>query len=261
MEDVDALYKLPLAEFTSARNALASRLKKAGRADEAQRVKDLAKPPISAWAVNQLYWNHRKEFDKLVASGSGLLRAHGRQISGKSGEVREALAARREALSVLSHLAEGVLRNAGHNPTPDTMRRIETTLEALSANTASNMTPGRLSADAGPPGFESLAALIPSIPSPPPPEESRLVPFSRPAAKAALKAAEQSLTEKRARLKQLNAALKQASAHSADAEKRLREATEAAQQARELEHGLANEVKNAAKEVEEAERAVEKARQ
>lgn len=67
-DDVDALFRLPLAEFTGARNALAAKLKKSGRGDEAVRVKALAKPSISAWAVNQLYWNHREAFDRLIAS-------------------------------------------------------------------------------------------------------------------------------------------------------------------------------------------------
>jgi hypothetical protein len=43
-DDVDALFRLPVAEFTSARNALAARLKKSGRSDEAASVKALAKP-------------------------------------------------------------------------------------------------------------------------------------------------------------------------------------------------------------------------
>ncbi len=57
--DVDALYQLSLPEFTAARNALASRLKKSGRSEEAEAVKGLQKPPISAWTVNQLFWKHR----------------------------------------------------------------------------------------------------------------------------------------------------------------------------------------------------------
>ena len=55
-DEVDALFRLPLAEFTSARNALAAKLKKSGRGDEATRVKALAKPQISDVGVNQLYW-------------------------------------------------------------------------------------------------------------------------------------------------------------------------------------------------------------
>ena len=50
-EDVDALFTLPLPEFIGARKVLAARLKKAGHGDEANQVKALAKPSISAWAV------------------------------------------------------------------------------------------------------------------------------------------------------------------------------------------------------------------
>src|SRR5262245_66154805 len=68
-KDLDALFSLPLAEFTAARNALATRLKKAGSPDEAEQVKALAKPPLSAWVVNQLYWNHGDAFKELIATG------------------------------------------------------------------------------------------------------------------------------------------------------------------------------------------------
>ena len=57
--DVDALFRLPLTEFTSARNGLAAQLKKKGRTQDASDVKALGKPSVSAWAVNQMYWNHR----------------------------------------------------------------------------------------------------------------------------------------------------------------------------------------------------------
>jgi hypothetical protein len=54
VREPDDLYALPLEEFTAARNELARSLKAAGDADEAARVKKLKKPPVSAWAVNQL---------------------------------------------------------------------------------------------------------------------------------------------------------------------------------------------------------------
>ena len=55
-DDIDELFKLPLAEFIGARNELATRLKKSGQANDANLVKTLAKPSVSAWTVNQLYW-------------------------------------------------------------------------------------------------------------------------------------------------------------------------------------------------------------
>ena len=73
--EIDALFVLPLADFTGARNALAARLKKDGRADDAERVKSLRKPPVSAWVVNQLYWRHREAFDRLLATGDQFRKA------------------------------------------------------------------------------------------------------------------------------------------------------------------------------------------
>jgi hypothetical protein len=68
-DDIDELFKAPLPEFIAARKALAVRLKKNGFASESEWVKALAKPPISAWTVNQLYWKHREEFAELIATG------------------------------------------------------------------------------------------------------------------------------------------------------------------------------------------------
>ena len=67
-DEIDALYRLPLAEFVAARNALARR---AG--DRAAAVKGLARPATAAWAVNQLYWRRRGVFD---ASTAEIGRAH-----------------------------------------------------------------------------------------------------------------------------------------------------------------------------------------
>src|SRR5882724_9466083 len=165
-DDVDGLFRLPLAEFTASRNTLAARLKKSGRADEkaeADRVKGLVKPSISAWAVNQLYWNHRDAFDRLIATGERFRQAQASRLARRVADMRGALDGRREALSHLSNLAPALLRNAGHNPTPETIHRITTTLEAMSAYATlpDASRPGRLTNDVDPPGFESLALLIP----------------------------------------------------------------------------------------------------
>ncbi len=156
-DDIDALFKLPLTEFVGARKALAARLKQNGFVSEAEGVKALAKPSISAWTVNQLYWRHREAFDELIATGQRFRKA---QVTGKMVNMREALDARREALSRLSDLATEALRDAGHNPSLDTLRRIATTLEALSVATSLSDRPtlGRLTHDIDPPGFDSLAA-------------------------------------------------------------------------------------------------------
>src|SRR5215216_1726437 len=96
-DEIDDLFKLPLAEFTGARNALAAGLKKSGRQNEADRVKLLAKPSISAWAVNRLYWLHRDAFDELIATGKRFRQGQTSRVAGKAAGMRESLDARREA--------------------------------------------------------------------------------------------------------------------------------------------------------------------
>src|SRR6266404_9399523 len=162
-DDVDALFRLPLAEFIAARKTLAARLKQDGRGNEADRVKALVKPSISAWAVNQLYWKHREAFDRLIESGARFHKAQSSRLAGKLADMRTALDARREALTQLSDIATSLLRDAGHNPTPDTIHRITTTLEAMSAYASRSDAPrrGRLTHDIDPPGFDSFASSIP----------------------------------------------------------------------------------------------------
>src|SRR5688572_17988923 len=160
-EEIDALFTLPLAEFTGERNTLAARLKKEGRADDAARVKLLSKPSVSAWAVNQLYWDHRDAFDELIVA-SKHFRPASTRLAGRVAGMRDSLDARRESLTKLSQLASDLLTEAGHSPSPDTMRRVLTTLEALSAYALlpDGPTPGRLTQDVDPPSFESLVLLM-----------------------------------------------------------------------------------------------------
>jgi len=67
---VDALYGLPLDEFTPRRDELVKELRGAGKRDEAAWVKALRKPSATAWLVNQLARRDQKlEPGMLVFSG------------------------------------------------------------------------------------------------------------------------------------------------------------------------------------------------
>ena len=277
-DDVDELFKLPLAEFTDARNTLAKQLKLNGRANDANLVKSLTKPSVSAWTVNQLYWHHREEFDILLAAGQRFRKA---QTSGKIADMRGSLEARREALSELSDLATSLLQDAGHSATPDTIHRITTTLEAISAyaSLSDGPTLGRLSQDVDPPGFESLASFVPSAgaskvtASAKKPiaasdarqlEQSRQVKIA--AAKVSLQAAKKALADARVRVQSLESVKKTAYADVKQAEKQLREAEERFKKARAASEAASHRSKSvlaqaedATKAVEDAKRAVEKA--
>lgn len=294
--DVDPLFQLPLAEFTAARNALAARLKKEGRADRADEVKRLAKPSVSAWVVNQLFWRHRKQFDRLLASGEGMRRAQAAQLAGRKADVREALDARRDALSDLAREAAAILTRASHAPSPDMLRRITTTLEALSAygNTPDAPPPGRLTDDVDPPGFETLAALIPASGSSRGRGPSTVIPFEKKASQktappkpptdpkeakrlererevrraAAIKEAERELREAKAAAERAEAALKKAASRvkaaesaRADAERRLEETGAELTAAKQAARQVAAEAEEAAQAVSDAERGIEKARE
>ena len=277
-DDVDGLFKLPLAEFIDARNTLAKQLKQSGRADDANLVKTLTKPSVSAWTVNQLYWNHRDEFEMLLAAGRRFRKA---QTSGKIADMRDSLHARSESLLQLSELATSLLNDAGHSPAPGTIHRITTTLEALSA-LSDGPTLGRLSQDVDPPGFESLASFIPAASGTKKPaatttpkdarkteqtrqrEETRQVKIA--AAKFSLQSAKKALADARVRVQSLEGAKKTAHADVKQAEKQLREAEErfkkaraASEAASQRSQSILADAEEAAKAVENARRAVEKA--
>jgi hypothetical protein len=288
--DIDALYRLPLAEFTAARNALAVRVKKAG--GDADAIKALTKPSISAWAVNQLFWRHRREFDRLMDAGERFRDAQAAQLAGKNADLRAPLEARREAL----RLAASLLHDAGSPASPDMMRRVTTTLEALAVYGRHDGAPpaGRLHDDVDPPGFEALSALVPRVgtgkadgPSrvltfrqePPKPPKKKLDPetaarqeeqerkAATAAARAAIQEAERTLRDARrdmqaaeAALKKVAARTKQAEKEKADAEAQLEKATAAAEDARQEARRVAADAETAAQTVEDAERALEKAR-
>src|SRR5262249_10627193 len=111
-EEIDALFRLPLAEFTPARNALAARLKKLGRAIDVQRVKSLPKPPAPAWAVNQLYWQNPRAIDQLIAVTERVRKVQTGRA--KNADVRALLSEKKRMMAELIEKASAILSAAGH---------------------------------------------------------------------------------------------------------------------------------------------------
>ena len=294
---IDALFQVPLGEFTQARNALAVTLKSAGRPDDAAHVKTLAKPTLPAWAANQLYWRHRKTFDRLIAAGQRLRTAQASQLHGKGGDMREPIEARAGALSELSQLASALLAEAGHPVTPDVMRRITTTLEALATygHDPSSPPAGRLTDDVAAPGFEALAALVPRKGGRRRgTEPTRVIPFRRrperkagkalnpaerkrrddaerpqriAASAAVVRAAEHALTAARKAAAKAETVLKEAAARAKHAEReknalaaRVEKLAAEADQRRQEARRIAGQAEDAAQALADAERALDEAR-
>ena len=147
---VAALYQTPHAEFVAERKRLAAELKAAGDKAGAAKLGKLSRPTISAWTVNQLWWQARDDFDALFESADKL----------RKGDLR-ASGEHRELMSKLRQRASAILSDAGHAATEGTLRRVTTTLAALAASGGFDPDPpGALSGDRDPPGFEAIGIAV-----------------------------------------------------------------------------------------------------
>ena len=266
--EIDALFRLPLAEFASARNTLAARLKKLGRAIDAERVKSLAKPPAPAWAVNQLYWQNPRAIDQLIGVTERVRKAQTGRT--KNADLRELLSEKKQMMAGLMEKASPILSAAGHAASPATMRRVSATLEALAVWGKTEGAPeaGRLTADLDPPGFEALAAVMGGAKI----EPARVLAFRarkvaedpaavRAHARDAVKAAEKLLRDARREAERAQTALTKADARAAVVDKQKQEIDARYAEAREEARAASNGAKNAMQAVADAERSLAKAKE
>jgi hypothetical protein len=157
--ELDALYALPPAEFTAARNDLARRLKQAGQDDPSDRVKSLRKPTVPLWAVNQLARRNAKGVAALLEASDRLRSAQEAALrGGESAALREATSAERRALKELTQQADELLREAGHTAPGD---RVAATLRAaaLTPEGQTLLRQGRLTEELQSSGFDAFAGM------------------------------------------------------------------------------------------------------
>jgi hypothetical protein len=150
---IDRLFQLPLNEFTQARNALAKASGKDGAA-----IRELSKPPLAAWAVNQLYWQDRDTYDALIDAANEMRRTHKAIIEGKRGDLRSAGREHELAIEAALKSTLATLKASGNPVTEATRQAVLNTLRALPSDEA----PGRLTRALSPGGFEMLAGITPA---------------------------------------------------------------------------------------------------
>ena len=162
-DDLAALYRGPLAEFIDARNRLATRLRQAGDTEESARVKALPKPSAPAWALNQVYWHARKDYDRLIAAGDRLRALQQQMLGGPPADPREAMQERQASVRQVVDRAARFLADAGQPVTDATRQRLNVTADALATwgSQPQGYVHGQLDRDIDPPGFAALAALGP----------------------------------------------------------------------------------------------------
>jgi hypothetical protein len=245
--ELDELYARPLGEFTGARNDLAKRLKKAGQTSEAERVGALAKPSVSAWAVNQLTRTAPDLLRKLLEAGGAMVEAQKAALEGKgTTPFDQAGRSQRDAVRELVPEAVRLLEGAGHRPSDALKERIATSLRAASMDPEGRrlLEQGRLEDDFESAGLGLLVGLAPTgverVAAPPSADERR----------------EARLQEAREKAEAARAKADRLAEEAAQAEREAEEAKAAAARAAAGATALAKEAKAAAKEAEQAEKAL-----
>jgi hypothetical protein len=219
--ELDRLYGLQLEEFTAVRNELATRLRKAGQAEAAERVRALRKPSVAVWAVNQLARRHPDDVQAHLASGERLREAQGAALrGGDSDTVRAATAAERESVRKLTRSAGQLLVDEGRAATQATLERVAATLRAAAVDptAAALLAAGRLPDEVEASGFAALAALAPP-------------PGKRP--RATGKAVDRAAARERELLNRLRKRIERLERQASDADERAQRADLAAAEARE----------------------------
>jgi hypothetical protein len=160
--EIERLYRGPLDAFTSARNDLVKQLRKSGGKEDAERVRTLAKPTPSAWAVNVLFERETEKMEGLLAAGERAREGQRKAVSGKGVEaLRESLGEVRALIDELRRRGSAILAESGRAVSRDVIERIGTDLQALALNpdAAEEVSRHWLDHDLDPPGFEVLAGL------------------------------------------------------------------------------------------------------
>lgn len=147
---IDALYAVPLEEFTPQRNQLAQRFRRGGERELGERVKRLRKPTVAAWTLNQLGRRQPEVVRGLLDSGRQLRQAQERLLGeGQPGVLREAAAQERRLVDETGQAAERLLRETGQTVSAPLRRKLWETIHAaaLDSELGEKLRRGRLLED------------------------------------------------------------------------------------------------------------------
>ena len=147
--DAEALFGLPLDEFTTARDELAGRLRAAGRNDEAAEVAGLRKPVRAAWVVNRLARDERVQMRSLLDAAAAIR-------TGRSGAQDDF----RDALDRLVAAGRRLLGEDGRVSEP-VAQQVANTLRAGAAGAPDELAAGTLTRPLETAGFGAMAGAAP----------------------------------------------------------------------------------------------------
>ena len=153
--DVADLYGLPLDRFTAERDALAKRLRAEGKRDDATRASKVRRPPLTAWALNQVARDAPQLIEAVLAAGAELRTAMQDAVDGDASSLRPAQAGERSAVDAVLARAMALLGSAGHAASDTARQRMASTVRAaiVDDSAATLLSQGTLDADREAPGF------------------------------------------------------------------------------------------------------------
>jgi len=222
--EIDRLYALDPGEFVAERDRVARELRDAGQREEAEQVKSLRKPTVSAATINQLARRERREVDLLLDAGHRLREAQQKLLAGEDpGSLDEARRIEREALVKLRRASQAILAESGRESST-TLDRIMTTLQAAAVSDEGRelLALGRLTGDLEATGFDLLAPMAKGAP-----KRKRPAPRPKPKPKPDRRRIEQARAKVREAERHLRAAERDAEKARSElerAEKELRDA-------------------------------------
>jgi hypothetical protein len=135
--DTASLYRGPLEDFVARRTALVRELRSSDK-EAADAAGKLRKPPVSAWAIDQLAEDNPALITGLLAAGADARDAQRNVAAGTENrdDLRLATGRLRDAVEAASRAAVDVLTQAGHAASDETDRRIRTSLQAAATGGA-----------------------------------------------------------------------------------------------------------------------------
>src|SRR5699024_9930659 len=121
------LYALPLDEFVAARNAAAAQARRNGDRVTATRIRELVKPTVAAWTVNQVTRRHPDDIERLLGLGAEMRAATAARDGTRLAELNRT---RRTELDTFVATVTASGEVSGRAVTTDTVRKLGETLEA-----------------------------------------------------------------------------------------------------------------------------------
>jgi hypothetical protein len=160
---LDELYGAAPDEFVATRTRLAKALKDEGRTDDAATVAATRKPPLAAWALNELSRRNRRAVDLLLDAGHRLRDAQAAILRGEDRELFErARSDESKAVAALLRDAEQLLRERG-TASAAVVDQIRESLQAAAIGEEGRelLARGRFTAPIRRQGFELVGELVP----------------------------------------------------------------------------------------------------